>query len=229
MVGIEAEPSGKFLGACDRRGGPEGTKTALVGGKEKVLHRAGGTAEFVEPGNLTTRFGMGSNGDYGWRLLAVVAQFGALFRARFGHGGTLVVKGLECVGQTGPRLARENMETPRLSETVGWRPMSVFKDFDKKLVSNFAAGIHESRLDGAPRAIGKISRHGIAVLTSCQAFFPVGKRRRAQEVPEACAWSLDISRPQPTPQGAPLNPSLPNIESANRDVPQLDSITLPHC
>jgi len=166
MGGIETQPSGKFLGACDGRGGPEGTETALVGGKEKVLHSAGGTTEFVEPGNLATRFGMGSNGDYGWRLQAVVAQFGALFRAHFGHGGSLVIKGLEFVGQTGARLVRENMKTPGLSETVGRRPMSVFEDFDKKLVSNFAAGIHESRLDGAPRAIGKISRHGIAVLTS---------------------------------------------------------------
>jgi hypothetical protein len=131
-----------------------------VGGKEKVLHSAGGTTELVEPGNLATRFGMGSDGDYGWCLQTVVAQFGALFRANFGHGGNLVIKGLECVGQTGARLAGENMKTPGLSETVGRRPMSVFEDFDKKFVSNFAAGIHESRLDGASRSIGKISRHG---------------------------------------------------------------------
>src|ERR1700733_4764397 len=51
------------------------------------------------------------------------------------------------------------MKAPGLSETVGGRPMSVFEDFDEKFVSNFPTGIQERRLDGAPRAIGKISRH----------------------------------------------------------------------
>ena len=68
---------------------------------------------------------------------------------------------------------------------MGGRPMSIFEDFNENLVSNFATGIHQDRLDGAPRAIGKISRHGIAVLTSWPAFFPVRKlhqqrRRRLQ-------------------------------------------------
>ena len=98
MGRIEAKPSGKFLGAGDGRGGPEGTETALVGGKEEVLHRAGGTAEFVEPGNLATGFGTGSNGDYGLGLQTVVVQFGALFRAHFGHRGDLVIQGLERAG-----------------------------------------------------------------------------------------------------------------------------------
>ena len=98
VVGIEAKPSGKFLGTGDGRGSPERTKTALVGGKKKVLHRAGGTAEFVEPGNLATGFGMGSNGHDSWGLQAVVTQFGALFRAHFVHWGDLVISGLECVG-----------------------------------------------------------------------------------------------------------------------------------
>ena len=72
MGGIEAQPSGKFLGAGNGRGGPEGTETALVGGKKKVLHRAGGTAELVESGNLAARFGMGGNSHYDRGLQAVL-------------------------------------------------------------------------------------------------------------------------------------------------------------
>ena len=98
MGGIEAKPGGEFLGAGDGRGGPEGTEPALMGGKKEVLHRAGGTAEFVESGNLATRFAMSSNGDDGLGLQAVLVQLGALFGADFGHGGDLVIKGLERAG-----------------------------------------------------------------------------------------------------------------------------------
>jgi len=38
--------------------------------------------------------------------------------------------------------------------------MSVFEDFDEKLVSYFAAAIHQRRFDGAPGAVGKINGHG---------------------------------------------------------------------
>ena len=130
-----------------------------MGGKEEILHRAGGTAKFVESGNLAPRFQMGGNGNNGLGLMTVFAKLGALFRARFSHWGNLIIKALECVGQAGTRFAGENMKTPRLSETMGGRPMSVFEDFDEQLVRNFAAAIHQSRLNSAPRAIGKIGRH----------------------------------------------------------------------
>jgi hypothetical protein len=103
---------------------------------------------------------MGGNSDNDLGLMAAFTKLGPLLRLHFGHGGDPVINALECVGETGARCAHENMKTPRLSETVGGRPMSVFEDFEEKFASNFAAVIHQGRFDGTPRTVGKIGGHG---------------------------------------------------------------------
>jgi hypothetical protein len=130
-----------------------------VGGQEHILHCAGGAAEFVDPGNLASRFKMGGNSNNSSGLIQVFPKFGTLFRADFGGWSDLVIKGLEGVGEASAGFARKDMKAPRLGETVGGCPMSVLKDLKQKIASDFAAAIHQSRLDTTPCAIGKLRTH----------------------------------------------------------------------
>ena len=92
--GIKAKPIGKFPGASDRRSRPEGTEASLVRREQQILHRTGGSADFVELRNLATKFHMGGNGDNGLGLVEALAKLRTLLRADVDRGGDLIIKGL---------------------------------------------------------------------------------------------------------------------------------------
>ena len=131
-----------------------------MSGEKEILHRAGRSAQFIKAGNFAAGLEMGGNGDHDLCLFKIFAELGALFRSHFSQRGDLIIEDLECLGQAGARPARENMKTPRLGQTVGRRPVSVFEDFHEKLVSYFAAAVHSNGFDGTPGAVGKIIGHG---------------------------------------------------------------------